>query len=54
MDMIESVMVRHGISNGLISRLIYRSLYVCLIAFIAVRFLGMHVSVTLLKPKQTY
>ena len=36
MDMIESVFVRHRIPNGLFSRLIYRSLYVCLIGFIAI------------------
>ena len=28
-------MVKHRISNGLISRLIYRSLYVCIITFVA-------------------
>ena len=36
MDMIENVMVRHNIPNGLPSRLIYRTVYVIIIAFIAV------------------
>lgn len=37
MDMIECSMVRHGISNGTIMRLFYRTIYVVLIAFVAVR-----------------
>lgn len=36
LDMIEMQMVKRGIPNGLPSRLIYRSLYVCLTTFIAV------------------
>ena len=36
MDMIENIFVRHRIPNGVPSRLIYRSLYVCLIGFIAI------------------
>ena len=35
-DMIEYQMVKRNISNGWISRLIYRSLYVVLVAFVAI------------------
>ncbi|KAK9806840.1 hypothetical protein WJX72_004583 [[Myrmecia] bisecta] len=35
-DMIETQLVRKGISNGRICRLIYRSLYVCLTGFIGI------------------
>ena len=36
LDMFELALVKRGISNGLITRLIYRSLYVCFTTFVAV------------------
>lgn len=53
MDMIESVMVRHGISNGLPMRLVYRTIYVVIIAFIAVRFLHVHAALVLVLNQAT-
>lgn len=35
LDMIECSMVKHRIPNGLPSRLVYRSLYVCFTGFLA-------------------
>ena len=35
LDMIECAMVKHRIPNGLPTRLVYRSIYVCFTAFLA-------------------
>lgn len=35
-DMIETYMVKHGLGNGVIARLVYRSCYVALTAFVAI------------------
>ena len=41
-DMIETQMVRHNISNALPMRILYRSLYVVIVAFVGVRLLCLH------------
>ena len=35
-DMIETQLVKHGISNGILCRLLYRSAYVILVAFVGI------------------
>jgi hypothetical protein len=35
-DMIETRMVKNGINNGLLMRLLYRSAYVVIVTFVAV------------------